>query len=131
MVSLRSSAVHQEKQVLHEPLSWRFPDPPTEELPLYPPDFELTPPTAPNSVAVVCEENSVRVEAKRDLLGIGIPVRAADLTLGGCPATGEDVQAEVLVFESELHKCGSQLLVRLQLKSECPSHFCAVDKDIS
>ncbi|CAJ1055924.1 zona pellucida sperm-binding protein 3-like [Xyrichtys novacula] len=44
-----------------------------------------------------------------DLLGIGKPVRTEDVTLGGCPATGEDPEAQVLVFESELHGCGSQL----------------------
>ena len=51
--------------------------------------------------------------AKKDLLGIGKPVHAADVTLGGCPATGEDAETQVLVFESELHGCGSQLLVRV------------------
>nr|XP_046249595.1 zona pellucida sperm-binding protein 3-like [Scatophagus argus] len=101
----------QEKQSFHKPLSWRFPDPPAEEEPQYPPDFELKVPKAVNSVTVICRENSVRVEAKKDLLGIGKPVRAADMTLGGCPATGEDIEAQVLVFESELHGCGSQLLM--------------------
>ncbi|XP_039663461.1 LOW QUALITY PROTEIN: zona pellucida sperm-binding protein 3-like [Perca fluviatilis] len=36
-------------------------------------------------------------------------MRSADVTLGVCPATGEDDQ--VLVFESELHGCGSELLM--------------------
>lgn len=94
-------------------MSWKFPDPPAEEEPRFPPDFELKTPTAADSVGAVCGENSVRVEAKKDLLGIGKPVQAADVTLGGCPATGEDLEAQVLVFESELHGCGSQLLVRV------------------
>ncbi|KAM3609915.1 uncharacterized protein V6R79_022429 [Siganus canaliculatus] len=101
----------QQKQSFQEPLSWRFPEPPAEEEPLYPPDFQLRAPAAADSVSAVCGENAVRVEVKKDLLGVGRPVQAADLTLGGCPATGEDLQAQVLVFESELHRCGSQLLL--------------------
>ncbi|XP_053175322.1 zona pellucida sperm-binding protein 3-like [Scomber japonicus] len=103
------AAVHQEKQSHQEPLAWSFPEPPAEEEPRFPPDFELRTPTAADSVSADCRESSVRVEAKRDLLGIGRPVRTADVTLGGCPASGED--QELLVFESELHGCGSQLLM--------------------
>lgn len=102
----------QEKQSFHEPLSWSYPGPPAEEEPRYPPNFELKAPAAANSVSAVCQENSVRVEAKRDLLGIGQLVQASDVTLGGCAATGQDPDAQVLIFESELHGCGSQLLVR-------------------
>ncbi|XP_051237776.1 zona pellucida sperm-binding protein 3-like [Dicentrarchus labrax] len=103
--------VLQEKQSFTEPLSWRYPAPPAEEAPLFPPDFKLKVPTAADSVSVVCGESSVRVEAKKDLLGIGKPVQTADVTLGGCPATAEDPEAQALVFESELHGCGSQLLM--------------------
>ncbi|XP_044050268.1 zona pellucida sperm-binding protein 3-like [Siniperca chuatsi] len=105
------AAVFQEKQSFHKPLSWRFPAPPAEEEPHFPPGFELKAPTAANSVSAVCGERSIRVVAKKDLLGIGKPVQAADLTLGGCTATWEDPEAQVLVFESELHDCGSQLLM--------------------
>nr|XP_020516778.1 zona pellucida sperm-binding protein 3-like [Labrus bergylta] len=101
----------QEKQSFHEPLSWRFPMPPPEDEPHYPPEFELKVPTAADSVSAVCGERSVRVEAKKDLLGIGKPVLTSDVTLGGCPATGEDAGAQVLIFESELHGCGSQLMM--------------------
>ncbi|KAF3843901.1 hypothetical protein F7725_015949 [Dissostichus mawsoni] len=89
--------------------SKKYPELPAEEEPQYPSDFELKAPGAIDSVSAVCGENSVRVEAKKDLLGIGKPVRAAEVTLGGCPATGED--AQVLVFESELHGCGSELVM--------------------
>lgn len=100
------------KRSFREPLSWRSPDPPAEEEPRFPPHFELKkPPEVSDAILVVCEENSVRVEAKRDLLGIGQLVEAADVTLGGCPATGEDTLQQVLIFESELHQCGSRLLV--------------------
>ncbi|XP_041651598.1 zona pellucida sperm-binding protein 3-like isoform X2 [Cheilinus undulatus] len=101
--------VLQQKQSFNEPFSWRFPDPPPEDEPQYPPEFELKIPTAANSVSAVCGESSVRVEAKKDLLGIGKPVQAAEVTLGGCPATEEDTEAQVLIFEAELHGCGSQL----------------------
>lgn len=100
------------KQDFREPLSWRYPEPPAEEEPRYPPNFELKTPAPVVTVSAVCGANSVRVEAKKDLLGIGKPVLAAEVTLGGCPATGEDPEAQVLIFESELHECGSQLVVR-------------------
>ncbi|XP_032378887.1 zona pellucida sperm-binding protein 3 [Etheostoma spectabile] len=103
------AAVPQEKQFVREPLSWRFPTPPPEEEPQFPTDFELKTPSAADSVSAICGENSVRVEAKKDLLGIGIPVQTADVSLGGCPATGEDNR--VIIFESELHGCGSELLM--------------------
>jgi len=93
-------------------MSWKYPELPAEEEPQYPQDFELKAPVAFDSVSAVCGENTIRVEAKKDLLGIGKPVRAAEVTLGGCPATGED--AHVLVFESELHGCGSELVVRVE-----------------
>ncbi|XP_051916375.1 zona pellucida sperm-binding protein 3-like [Hippocampus zosterae] len=103
---------HQVKRSSREPLSWRSPDPPAEKEPRFPPHFEpKKPPEASDAIQVVCEENSVRVEAKRDLLGIGQLVKAEDVTLGGCPATGEDTRHQVLIFESELHQCGSRLLM--------------------
>uniref|UniRef100_A0A665U642 Zona pellucida sperm-binding protein 3 n=1 Tax=Echeneis naucrates TaxID=173247 RepID=A0A665U642_ECHNA len=102
-------AVQQQMQSFHEPLTWRYPEPPVEEPPQYPEHFELKVPQAPNSVSAICGESTVRVEAKKDLLGIGKPVLAADVTLGGCPATGEDPAGELLIFESELHGCGSEL----------------------
>ncbi|XP_068584962.1 zona pellucida sperm-binding protein 3-like [Cebidichthys violaceus] len=101
----------QEKQSLHQPLSWRYPDPPAEDEPQFPPDFQLKAPSAADSVSAVCGESSVWVEAKKDLLGMGKPVLAAAVTLGGCPATWEDHETQVLIFESTLHGCGSQLLM--------------------
>uniref|UniRef100_A0A1A8KVH5 Zona pellucida sperm-binding protein 3 n=1 Tax=Nothobranchius kuhntae TaxID=321403 RepID=A0A1A8KVH5_NOTKU len=102
-------AVQQVKQDFREPLSWRYPEPPAEEEPRFPPDFELRTPKPVESIAAICGENSVHVEAKKDLLGTGRPVLSSDVTLGGCPAVGEDPNAQVLIFESELHGCGSQL----------------------
>uniref|UniRef100_A0A3Q0RAL6 Zona pellucida sperm-binding protein 3 n=1 Tax=Amphilophus citrinellus TaxID=61819 RepID=A0A3Q0RAL6_AMPCI len=101
--------VTQEKQLFHEPLSWRFPEPPGKDAPQFPPNFELRTPAAPDSIRATCGASSVRVEAKRDLLGTGNLVQTADVTLGGCAATGEDPEAQILIFESELHNCGSQL----------------------
>ncbi|XP_077452064.1 zona pellucida sperm-binding protein 3-like isoform X2 [Stigmatopora argus] len=100
------------KQPLREPLSWRPPPPPVEEDPRFPPHFELKPPEAPDSIRVTCMENSIRVEAKRDLLGIGQLIKPADITLGACPSTREDTQDQVLIFESELHACGSQIVLQ-------------------
>ncbi|XP_030587800.1 zona pellucida sperm-binding protein 3-like [Archocentrus centrarchus] len=105
----KPAAVTQEKQLFHEPLSWRFPEPPGKDAPQFPPNFELRTPKAPDSIRATCGASSVRVEAKRDLLGTGNLVQTADVTLGGCAATGEDPEAQILIFESELHNCGSQL----------------------
>ncbi|XP_068447202.1 zona pellucida sperm-binding protein 3-like, partial [Clinocottus analis] len=105
----KPQAALQEKQSFREPLSWRYPDPPAEEEPQFPPEFEEKTLSAADSISAVCGENSVWVEANKDLLGIGKPVLAADVTLGGCPAIGENPDAAVLIFESDLHGCGSQL----------------------
>lgn len=106
------AAVQQVKPEFEGPLAWRYPDPPAEVEPRHPPDFELKIPESALSVGAVCGESSVRVEARKDLLRIGKPAPAADVTLGGCAATGED--AHIFIFESELHGCGSQLLVGIQ-----------------
>ncbi|KAI4800280.1 hypothetical protein KUCAC02_013367, partial [Chaenocephalus aceratus] len=102
-------ALNQLKQSFREPMSWKYPDMPAEEESQYPQDFELKAPVVFDSVSAVCGENSVRVRGHERLLGIGKHVSAAEVTLGGCPATGED--AQVLVFESELHGCGSELVM--------------------
>uniref|UniRef100_A0A669CAY8 Zona pellucida sperm-binding protein 3 n=1 Tax=Oreochromis niloticus TaxID=8128 RepID=A0A669CAY8_ORENI len=104
-------ANQQEEPPFLEPLSWRFPEEPTKDEPHFPPNFELRTTVAPDSIKVICGDNSIRVEAKRDLLGIGVLVQTADVTLGGCAATEEDPKAQILIFESELHGCGSQLLM--------------------
>ncbi|XP_053742770.1 zona pellucida sperm-binding protein 3-like [Synchiropus splendidus] len=103
------AVVPQEQQSFQEPFSWKYPEPPAEEAPRFPPDFQLKTPEPAASVTAVCGENSVRVEANRDLLGIGQLVQPSDVTLGGCPAIGEVPETQVLVFESELHQCNSQL----------------------
>ncbi|TKS73349.1 Zona pellucida sperm-binding protein 3 [Collichthys lucidus] len=51
------------------------------------------------------------VEAKKDLYGIGQFINPNDLTLGPCNAVAEDNAAQVLIFESELHACGSTLMM--------------------
>ncbi|XP_026030532.1 zona pellucida sperm-binding protein 3-like isoform X2 [Astatotilapia calliptera] len=107
----RPAAVQQKEPPFLEPLSWRFPAEPTKDEPRFPPNFELRTPMAPESIKVICGENSIRVEAKRDLLGSGVLVQTTDVTLGGCAATEEDPKAQILIFESELHGCGSQLLM--------------------
>ncbi|CAB1326647.1 unnamed protein product [Coregonus sp. 'balchen'] len=69
--------------------------------------FEWPQQVVANRVVVRCGESVVRVEVKQDLLGRLIqPER---ITLGGCAATEEDVEAHVLTFESALDGCGSEL----------------------
>lgn len=72
----------------------------------------LTPPELVRSVGARCGESRVWVEAKLDLFGTGQLVKAEDVSLGGCVSTELDLSAQVLLFESELHACGSVLTVR-------------------
>ncbi|XP_048060788.1 zona pellucida sperm-binding protein 3-like isoform X1 [Megalobrama amblycephala] len=99
----------QSKELLQGPvakLTWSFPSLPEEpQQPDIP--FELPHPIPPNSVAAQCGENSLYVEVKEDFFGTGKPLMFSAFTLGGCAATGEDPSAQVLIFESELHGCGS------------------------
>ncbi|XP_051571412.1 zona pellucida sperm-binding protein 3-like [Myxocyprinus asiaticus] len=99
----------QSKQLLQGPvakLTWTFPTPPQEpEQPVVP--FELHYPVPANSVAAQCGENSIYVEVKEDFFGTGQLLMPSAFTLGGCTAVGEDNTAQVLIFESELHGCGS------------------------
>ncbi|KAL4575682.1 ZP3 protein-like, partial [Arapaima gigas] len=41
--------------------------------------------------------------------GIGQLIDPSEITLGGCPVTGLDASAKVLIFESQLQDCGSTL----------------------
>ncbi|XP_057201526.1 zona pellucida sperm-binding protein 3-like [Triplophysa rosa] len=103
----------QSKQLLQGPmekLMWTFPRLPEEPLqPEIP--FELRQPISPNSVGALCRENSVYVEVMEDFFGTGKPLMASGFALGGCGPTGQDNNARVLLFESELHGCGSMLTV--------------------
>lgn len=98
----------QSKQNFEVPLTWTYPeDPKPEPKPEVP--FELRHPVAVATVAVECRERDAHVEVKKDMFGIGQFINPADLTLGTCGAAGEDSAAQVLIFESELHNCGSSL----------------------
>uniref|UniRef100_A0A9J8AWL6 Zona pellucida sperm-binding protein 3 n=1 Tax=Cyprinus carpio carpio TaxID=630221 RepID=A0A9J8AWL6_CYPCA len=103
----------QSKELLLGPvqkLTWRFPSLPEEPTqPSVP--FNLRHPVPAKSVAARCAENSVYVEVMQDFFGNGKPLKSSAFTLGGCTATGEDPSAQVLLFESELHGCGSTLTV--------------------
>lgn len=63
-------------------------------------------------LAVRCSESKIQVEVKQDLMGKGKLINPEELTLGGCSPIEVDNWAHVLVFESELHGCGSTLVVR-------------------
>lgn len=62
-------------------------------------------------LAVRCGESKIQVEVKQDLMGTRRLVKPEELTLGGCSPTEVDRWAHVLVFESDLHGCGSTLVV--------------------
>ncbi|XP_040894236.1 zona pellucida sperm-binding protein 3-like [Toxotes jaculatrix] len=98
----------QSKQAFEKPLTWTYPeDPKPEPQPEVP--FELRHPVPAATVAVECREKDAHVEVKKDLFGIGQFINPADLTLGACGAIAEDTAAQVLIFEAELHDCGSTL----------------------
>lgn len=93
------------------PLSWKFPEDPVAPVRKPPVKFELRRPAAANRVAVRCGESRIQVEVSQDLLGIGKLIKPEEITLGGCPPTEVDSLSHVLVFECELHTCGSTLVV--------------------
>lgn len=109
--SQKPSLPPQSKQTFEKPLTWTYPEHPKQE-PKVASDFQIVYPVAASSVAVECRERDARVEVKRDLFGIGQPINPADLTLGDCVVMAEDPVAQVLIFESDLHECGSLSLVR-------------------
>ncbi|XP_037339602.2 zona pellucida sperm-binding protein 3-like [Pungitius pungitius] len=88
-------------------LSWRFPQDPVDVVKETPVDFELAQPATADRVAVRCGESRIQVEVSQDLLGLGKLINPEDITLGGCPATEVDSWSNVLVFDYELHNCGS------------------------
>ncbi|KAL6456815.1 hypothetical protein MHYP_G00353630 [Metynnis hypsauchen] len=103
--------LHTQAQIPLEPrkkLSWRFPNVP-ERPQQSSVHFDLQQPAPANSVAAACGESVVLVEVKQNLFGTGHLVNSSSLTLGGCAAVGEDSEAQVLIFQSELQACGSTL----------------------
>lgn len=105
----------QSKQTFETPLVWQYPeDPKSEPKPEVP--FELRHPIAAATVAVTCREKDARVEVMKDMFMTGQWVSAADLLLGNCGAVAEDNQNHVLIFEADLHDCGSTLRVCQSLK---------------
>uniref|UniRef100_A0A4W5LHN3 Zona pellucida sperm-binding protein 3 n=1 Tax=Hucho hucho TaxID=62062 RepID=A0A4W5LHN3_9TELE len=100
----------QAKQKFETPLDWTYPLDPKPE-PKVIGSSEARTPVSANSVRAECRENMVHVEAKHDLLGIGQLIQLEDLTLGDCAMSGFDNVNQVLIFESPLQSCGSQLRV--------------------
>lgn len=100
----------QSKQTFGPELKWTYPEDPKEN-PTPAINFELRHPVPATTVAVQCRERNAYVEVKKDMFGIGQFINPADLTLGTCGAIGEDTAAQVLIFESELHECGSTSVV--------------------
>lgn len=94
-----------------EPLSWKFPEDPVDPVDKPPVKFELRQPATTNRVAVRCGESRIQVEVSQDLLGNGKLIKPEEITLGSCSATEIDNLSHVLIFERELHSCGSTLVV--------------------
>ncbi|XP_068440136.1 zona pellucida sperm-binding protein 3-like isoform X1 [Clinocottus analis] len=97
-----------QNQPVVDSLSWRFPEDPVDLVTVSPVNFELRRPETDNRVAVRCGESRIQVEVSQDLLGLGKLINPEDITLGGCSPTEIDDWAHVLVFEYELHNCGSK-----------------------
>ncbi|XP_041916809.1 zona pellucida sperm-binding protein 3-like isoform X2 [Alosa sapidissima] len=101
-------ALSQSKQTLQEPKkqpSWKYPwmpeKPTSPEVPVVP--------VPADSVAVRCGENNILVEVNQDFFGTGQLIEPGDIRLGDCFMTSDDISSRVLVFDSELHRCGSRL----------------------
>ncbi|XP_078100654.1 zona pellucida sperm-binding protein 3-like [Sander vitreus] len=95
-----------------KPHSWKFPEDPVDLVRKPPVKFELQQLVTTNRVAVRCGESRIQVEVSQDLLGLGKLIKPEEITLGHCSATEVDDLSHVLVFESELHTCGSRLVVK-------------------
>ncbi|XP_063067690.1 zona pellucida sperm-binding protein 3-like isoform X2 [Engraulis encrasicolus] len=78
-----------------------------------PTELEFTTPEPAQTVSVECKESFVHVEVNQDLFGIGQLINPADLTMGGCQPVAYDDESHVLVFQSELHGCSSEIKVTL------------------
>ncbi|XP_047450440.1 zona pellucida sperm-binding protein 3-like [Mugil cephalus] len=109
--SVRQAGALRTEQTTVEPLYWKYPGEPAEPAVRPPVGFKLKRPVAADSVAVRCGESKVFVEVSQDLFGLGKLVTPGEVTLGGCPAVEIDDFAHVLIFESELHGCGSKLVM--------------------
>ncbi|XP_059187458.1 zona pellucida sperm-binding protein 3-like isoform X2 [Centropristis striata] len=107
--SVRQAGRLQAEQVepVVEPLSWKFPHDPVELVNKPPIEFEQRKPVTTNRVAVRCGQSRIQVEVSQDLRGLGKLIKPEDIRLGGCSATEVDDLSHVLIFESELHGCGS------------------------
>ncbi|XP_007245532.3 zona pellucida sperm-binding protein 3 isoform X1 [Astyanax mexicanus] len=102
----------QSKQRVQGPiqkLAWHFPLVPETPRHKIDENFQLRRPVRANSVAADCGENVVHVEVKKDLFGTGELLNPLLFSLGGCTATGEDSETEVLIFEYDLQSCNSSL----------------------
>ncbi|XP_056309626.1 zona pellucida glycoprotein 3e [Danio aesculapii] len=103
----------QSKELLQVPvpsISWTFPSvQPKPKQPDVP--FVLRYPLPANSVAAQCGESLIRVEVLEDFFGTGMLMMPTSFSLGGCAPIGEDPTAKVVIFESELHACGSTTIM--------------------
>lgn len=102
----RPQEPQQTKHTFEKPLTWSYPEDPTPE-PQPEVPFQVRHPVPVATVAVDCRERDAHVEVKKDMFGSGMFINPADLTLGNCGAVAEDPMAQVLIFEAELHDCGS------------------------
>ncbi|KAJ8335763.1 hypothetical protein SKAU_G00391050 [Synaphobranchus kaupii] len=74
------------------------------------PTITVEPPTPnPDVVKVHCGESSLQLEVDMELLYSGRLIKPSDITVGGCGPIEQDGSPHVLLFETELHGCGSVL----------------------
>ncbi|KAI3354668.1 hypothetical protein L3Q82_019157 [Scortum barcoo] len=98
-------------QLATEPLSWKYPEDPVDPVNKPPVKFELLQPAMTDRFAVRCGGSRIHVEVSQDLLGNGKLIKPEDLSLGSCSVTEIDNLSHVLIFERELHDCGSTLVM--------------------
>ncbi|KAM4573863.1 zona pellucida sperm-binding protein 3-like [Odontesthes bonariensis] len=106
----KPSDPQQQKQTFEKDLDWKYPEDPQPE-PKVDVPFELRFPVAASTVDVECREDVAHVEVKKDMFGTGQFIDPADLTLGTCGVIAEDSSAQVFIYQSPLHECGSTLVM--------------------
>nr|BCD71186.1 egg envelope protein [Sardinops melanostictus] len=88
-------------------MTWKFPEVPLpSEVGV---TVDLRTPIIPNSIQVQCEEQQVLIEVDMDFFKNGQLINPTDLTLGGCAVVGQDLSANKMLLQSDLHNCGSVL----------------------
>ena len=97
-------------QTKERKILWSYPLDPVDPIkPESPP--VVRPPVETNVVEMNCRESDIQILVKTAFYGGGQLKSPSELTVGPCPAVNFDDSSQRLIFESDLHGCGSNLRV--------------------